>query len=41
VQVNGEMSVRHGHDICGKVKHALLAEGPEILDVVVHLEPYE
>lgn len=41
VQVNGEMPVSLGHDICGKVKHALLAEGPEVMDVVVHLEPYE
>ncbi|MFC1798536.1 cation diffusion facilitator family transporter [Thermodesulfobacteriota bacterium] len=41
VQVDGEMTVSQGHDICGKVKHALLEDGPEILDVVVHLEPYD
>ena len=41
VQVNGEMSVRNGHEICGVVKRALLENGPDILDVVVHLEPYD
>ncbi len=39
VQVDGEMSVRGGHAICGAVKRALLEDGPGILDVVVHLEP--
>lgn len=41
VQVNGEMSVREGHDICEIVKRNLIDSGPDIIDVVVHLEPYE
>lgn len=41
VQVEGNMSVRSGHDISGAVKQALIAGGPEVLDVVVHIEPYE
>ena len=39
VQVDGHMSVRSGHEICRAVKRALLENGPDILDVVVHLEP--
>ncbi|MEE8400288.1 MAG: cation diffusion facilitator family transporter [Desulfobacterales bacterium] len=41
VQVEGEMSVRDGHDISGRVKRLLLDRGPDVLDVVVHIEPYE
>jgi len=39
VLVNGDLTVREGHDIATDVKHTLLNDGPEILDVVVHLEP--
>jgi divalent metal cation (Fe/Co/Zn/Cd) transporter len=35
------MTVREGHDISTQVKHELLLKGPNILDVVVHLEPNE
>jgi cation diffusion facilitator family transporter len=41
VRVNPEISVRAGHDISELVKRRLLAEGPEVFDVVVHLEPCE
>lgn len=41
VQVEGEMSVRAGHNIAGAVKSHLLEKGPAVLDVVVHIEPYE
>ena len=41
IQVDGTMSVRAGHDISRRVKRQLLDEGPDILDVVVHLEPVE
>ena len=41
IQVDPEMSVKKGHDISEKVKQRLLDEGPDILDVVVHLEPFE
>jgi len=41
VKVNGAMTVREGHDISELVKERLIAEGPDIVDVVVHLEPYK
>lgn len=41
VLVDGAMSVRDGHDIASRVKGDLLKKGPEILDVVVHLEPFD
>jgi cation diffusion facilitator family transporter len=39
VQVDPELTVREGHAIAGAVKHRLLDEGPEVVDVLVHLEP--
>ena len=41
VLVDPEMSVWRGHDISEEVKRVLIETGPDILDVVVHLEPYE
>lgn len=41
VKVDPGMSVREGHSISEEVKKRLVAEGPDVLDVVVHLEPYE
>ena len=41
VQVDGDLTVRHGHDIAGKVKQCLVDEGPSIIDVIVHIEPWE
>ncbi|MFA5087721.1 MAG: cation diffusion facilitator family transporter [Candidatus Omnitrophota bacterium] len=41
VLVDGRMSVREGHDISEAVKRRLLEKGPQIADVVVHLEPFE
>ncbi|MGA1870372.1 MAG: cation diffusion facilitator family transporter [bacterium] len=41
ILVDGDMTVRKGHTISEEVKSELLANGPEILDVVVHLEPDE
>lgn len=40
IHVDGEMSVRRGHDISEDVKRRLIMEGPKVVDVVVHLEPY-
>lgn len=37
--VDGDMTVRKGHDISECVKHKLLNKGPNVLDAVVHLEP--
>jgi cation diffusion facilitator family transporter len=41
IMVNGNMTVQKGHQISEAVKYTLLEKEPEILDVVVHLEPYE
>jgi len=40
VLVDPDLTVREGHDIAGAVKRRLLAEGPEVLDVLVHVEPF-
>ncbi|MEJ2354640.1 MAG: cation diffusion facilitator family transporter [candidate division WOR-3 bacterium] len=40
VLVDGNVTVREGHDISEEVKKELLDTGPNIFDVVVHLEPY-
>jgi len=40
VLVDPQLTVREGHDIAGAVKRRLLAEGPEVLDVLVHVEPF-
>ncbi len=41
VGVAPELTVREGHDISEEVKRRLVAGGPGVLDVVVHLEPCE
>ncbi|MGC8738843.1 MAG: cation diffusion facilitator family transporter [Candidatus Hydrogenedens sp.] len=41
VLVDPQMSVFDGHIIAGKVKHALLEKGQDIVDVLIHIEPYE
>lgn len=40
VLVDGNLSVREGHDVSEKVEECLLESGPHVLDVVVHIEPY-
>lgn len=39
VHVAPEITVYEGHEISERVRDRLLAEGPEIVDVVVHIEP--
>ncbi len=39
--VDADLTVHEGHDIAEDAKSKLLGEGPDILDVVVHVEPYE
>lgn len=39
IEVDPELSVRQGHDISECVQEALIAKGPNIVDVVVHIEP--
>jgi cation diffusion facilitator family transporter len=39
LQVDPQLSVEKGHDIAAKVKEAILAKHPEVIEVLVHLEP--
>jgi cation diffusion facilitator family transporter len=39
VQVNGDMSVRAGHELAHRVKDAIRATDSRIADVLVHIEP--
>jgi cation diffusion facilitator family transporter len=41
VEVDGEISVRRGHEIAHDVKDALLDTLPQIADVIVHIEPFK
>ena len=41
VMVDGELSVREGHDIATAVQFLLLEKGPSVADVTVHIEPEE
>ena len=39
IQVDGGLTVKEGHVISGKAKRRLLEDGPDIVDVLVHIEP--
>lgn len=39
IQVDPEMSVLDGHEVARNVRRRLVAEGPDITDVIVHLKP--
>lgn len=41
IQVNGNLTVCEGHKISGCAKKRLIDEGPDIVDVLVHIEPAE
>lgn len=41
IQVDGNLTVDEGHAISGHVKKHLLEDGPGIIDVLIHLEPFE
>ena len=41
IEVDGNLTVRRGHDISEDVKRQLIENGPDVIDVVVHLEPLE
>lgn len=41
VMVDPNMSVQDGHIVAGKVKHALLEQGQNVVDVLIHIEPFE
>ena len=40
VMIDGKMTIWQGHRISEAIKNELIANGPEILDVLVHLEPF-
>ena len=39
VHVDGELSLREAHDVADAIENKLMTKRPEIVDVVVHLEP--
>ncbi len=41
VVVDGKISVRRGHEIAHKVKDELLMKRPQIINVFVHIEPFD
>jgi cation diffusion facilitator family transporter len=41
VHVDGQMTLRSAHDVADRIEAAVKAEHPEVVDVVVHLEPSE
>jgi cation diffusion facilitator family transporter len=41
VVVDPEISVREGHYISQKVERKIINDGPGVIDVVVHIEPFE
>lgn len=41
VMVDGDLTVRTGHDIAHEVKDALLSSGLGIMDAAIHIEPVE
>ncbi|KAA9325053.1 cation transporter [Adhaeribacter soli] len=41
VIVDGDLTVREGHDIAHQVKDAIIAAKPQVYNVMVHIEPYE
>ncbi len=40
VLVDGDISVSEGHSISEKVQDEIIKNGPDVLDVVVHIEPF-
>lgn len=40
VMIDGKMTIWQGHRISEAIKKELIANGPEIMDVLVHLEPF-
>jgi cation diffusion facilitator family transporter len=41
VLVDPNLNIRDGHIIAGRVKERLLTLGPDVIDVLVHIEPFE
>ena len=41
VVVDGSMTVYDGHLVAESVKEKIMTHGPDVIDVVVHIEPVE
>lgn len=41
VLVDGDLTVRQGHDIAHQVKDVILRSNPRIYDVLIHIEPFD
>jgi divalent metal cation (Fe/Co/Zn/Cd) transporter len=41
IVVDGSISVREGHEIADKVENSIISGLPEVVDVVVHVDPSE
>ncbi len=41
ISVDSLLTIKDGHIICVKVKEELMSNHPDIIDAVIHLEPYE
>jgi cation diffusion facilitator family transporter len=41
IRVDAQLTVHEGHEIAHRVRDKLMAEGPDVVDVLVHIEPYE
>jgi cation diffusion facilitator family transporter len=41
IEVDGDISVRHGHEIAHALKARLMEELPEVANVLMHVEPHE
>jgi cation diffusion facilitator family transporter len=41
IVVDGSISVRDGHEIADKVRNRIIAEIPDVVDVIVHVDPQE
>jgi len=39
--VNGDIPVRTGHEISTTLKELLIKKGPDVIDAIIHLEPFE
>jgi divalent metal cation (Fe/Co/Zn/Cd) transporter len=37
--VDRSMTVREGHEVAEAVKARIIKEGPDVIDVLVHIEP--
>lgn len=41
VEVDGDVSVREGHELAHRVKDAVRSHNPQVIDVLIHIEPFK